>query len=263
MVKKIPAKLYKFQTYDKWSIKNLISCHIWFSKPEKLNDPFDCAIPIIFTESDKDLTKLVKDHYIKWLRELGKSEEIAARELQYLPNGKPSLEMKNRTKNMLREHNQQTIVEFSKMGVACFTTVFHNILMWSHYADGHKGFCLEFDTNYRPFHDRQKLHEVIYSKSYPTHSPLDIVQSPNLVIRPLITKSKNWKYENEWRFIKDQGNSAFEYDPKALTAIYFGCSMPDDQKSEIATLLAKFDTPLFNMKRSETQFSLEYEPYNK
>jgi hypothetical protein len=51
-------------------------------------------------------------------------------------------------------------------GVCCFTTDNRNPLMWSHYADGHKGFCLEFDTQKCKLLS-EKLFPVTYSDEYP------------------------------------------------------------------------------------------------
>jgi len=262
MTKNIPPKIYKFQSFkSEKSIENLRHGQIWFSKPEGLNDPFDCAISIIFTYPEEDMITFVREHYLEDLRKKGKSGEISQRELQYLPNGKPSQELIDQTEKYLKETNQQRRKEFSQNGVACFTTEMNNILMWSHYADGHKGFCLEFDTNYFKFNDKLNLNEVIYNNSFPTLSPLDIVQKPLRVIEPLITKSKDWEHEKEWRLITKEGNSAIEYNPKALTAIYFGCWITKENMEKIATLPAKSAARLFQMQRSETEFKLEYVPY--
>lgn len=40
----IPPKLYKFQSYNKQTVENPKNQCIWFSNPEKFNDPFDCSI---------------------------------------------------------------------------------------------------------------------------------------------------------------------------------------------------------------------------
>lgn len=32
-------------------------------------------------------------------------------------------------------------------GVSCFSEKVDDLLMWGHYAEGHRGFCLEFDTS--------------------------------------------------------------------------------------------------------------------
>src|ERR1700704_3968385 len=41
--------------------------------------------------------------------------------------------------------------EISKRRIYCLTPIPHSILMWSHYADNHRGVCLEFDTANRLF----------------------------------------------------------------------------------------------------------------
>lgn len=162
----------------------------------------------------------------------------------------------------LRENKKKIIDTFDEMGVACFSARLDSILMWSHYADGHKGLCLEFDTKYLPFSDREKLHRLIYSNSYPRLSPIAIFQSSNMPFDPLVTKSKDWEYEEEWRFITDKGNWLLEYEPKALTAIYFGCLMPIAQRKQVAAMPAKSAARLHYMKRSETMFQLEPMPYH-
>ena len=48
--------------------------------------------------------------------------------------------------------------------IYCLTPIPNNILMWSHYADNHKGICLEFDTSIRLFGTAR---EVDYRETYP------------------------------------------------------------------------------------------------
>ena len=47
-------------------------------------------------------------------------------------------------------------------GVCCLSEKHDDVLMWSHYSNGHKGFCLKFETSYEPFYIRpQKLDQRI------------------------------------------------------------------------------------------------------
>jgi hypothetical protein len=264
--KSIPPKLYKYQSIDPndpkcHTLDNLRNCHLWFSKIQDLNDPFDCAISIKFSSTNNELLEFF-EVYLDSLRKQGKSDEIPKTESQYLTDGKPNSELKNLLKRRLWENDRQRLEKYSQWGVACLTQQLDSILMWSHYANGHKGLCLEFDTNYSPFHERKYLHQVNYSNSYPKLSVMDIIQSPNEFIKPVTTKFKKWKYEEEWRIIKDKGGEPLEYDPKALTAIYFGCSMPDDHKKLIAAMPAKSAARLYYMKRSNKRFELEAVPYS-
>lgn len=261
---KHPQRLYKFQSCNNpYSIENLKQSEIRFSKPANLNDPFDCAIPVVFTYKNNDVVEFVTQYYFEDLRKQGKSEEIPARKRQYLPNGKPSPELIESTKKISQEKSRQAMIENENCGVACFTQKMNNLLMWSHYADGHKGFCLEFDTTLFLIQAQPKYKEVIYSNSYPKLSLLDIKRAPDRLYEPLRTKSKDWTYEEEWRLIMKEGNLSVKYDPKALTAVYFGCLMNDEKKAEIASISSISTTRLFNMKRSQNKYILEVEPYTR
>ncbi len=44
----------------------------------------------------------------------------------------------------------------ASIGVICFSSNYDNILMWSHYANNHKGICIEFDLNDSFFHGKYK-----------------------------------------------------------------------------------------------------------
>jgi hypothetical protein len=67
--------------------------------------------------------------------------------------------------------------------------------MWSHYADNHRGICLEFGTDVRLF---ASALEVTYRSDYPKWAP-NLVGDSGADI--LLTKSDDWKYEREFRII--------------------------------------------------------------
>ena len=67
-------------------------------------------------------------------------------------------------KESIDEEIDKQIYEMKKkFRVACFTE--NNIfpLMWSHYADSHKGLCLEYDLTRLPKGYRYGILPVIYS----------------------------------------------------------------------------------------------------
>ena len=263
MVKNIPPRLYKFQSFEgKSSIENLRRSQIWFSKPAGLNDPFDCTIPVKFIDTDNEdvMTKFMENYYFENLRKSGNAEEISKFKQEHFRNGKLDQETLIQADKMIREFSQQQTKKYLNTGVACFTTELTNILMWSHYANGHRGFCLEFDTEYFP--SSAKLIKVIYGSSYPTLSPEDLFKEPHKLGEPLYTKSKDWENEEEWRLIMKKGDSSFEYNPKALTGIYFGYWALKENIDKIITLPAKSAPRLYQMQRSKTEFKLEYIPYS-
>lgn len=74
-------------------------------------------------------------------------------------------------------------------GVLCFSLGWNNPLLWSHYADRHRGLALGFDV------DEQILKPVFYSQARPVLRGIDIEAVQSLLYR----KYSGWRYEREAR----------------------------------------------------------------
>lgn len=97
--------------------------------------------------------------------------------------------------------------EMSKhRGVLCFSLSWHNPLLWSHYADKHRGVALGFDVQ------DQILKAVSYVEQRPVLKEISIEVAHWL----LFTKYVDWKYEQEARVF-----TTLE-EPDAETGLYFG-----------------------------------------
>lgn len=96
--------------------------------------------------------------------------------------------------------------------VGCLTEHANNRLMWSHYADSHRGICIEYDfSNFSAFLDQSLFAPVIYSSKRPqftkqlldhlNHNQLNL-QDRRYLTSALFTKDTIWEYESEWRILK-------------------------------------------------------------
>lgn len=98
--------------------------------------------------------------------------------------------------------------------VSCFAESPYSILMWSHYANCHKGFCIEYEIP--PYSEANELlyhnlHPVIYSDTRISvlEQYLKYLKTPKLSVDilwdiykyGLLMKSMDWKYQNEWRLV--------------------------------------------------------------
>lgn len=88
--------------------------------------------------------------------------------------------------------------EYSKIkGLLCFSRDWHNPVLWSHYADKHRGVCLGFDVPDeavdRVPYSRKRLPANIEKLASPRR--LNIKEATAL----LFTKYSHWRYENEVR----------------------------------------------------------------
>ncbi len=235
----MPQKLYKYQPVNLYSLQNLTRRQLYFSKPENLNDPYDCDPPfeIAKTHRTQKNIKLLFDKIRSYEIERGWIDRSRFDQL-YLTNGKPD----NRFRRKYIDNIKSIKAQISeKVGVTCFSKRPDNFLLWSYYADNHKGFCVEFDINALLYqYPGTKLYRVSYPKTVrPTRfSILEIVSNPNLLEKILTRKSNIWKHEQEWRlFCRTGGNEPIGYDPKTVTKIYFGYKMPYEHKEIIIKTL--------------------------
>ena len=86
-----------------------------------------------------------------------------------------------------------------KYGLHCFSKDWKSPLLWSHYADNHRGICLVFDV------PETRLVEIEYKAERLVDN--DGLQEDSTLISDtdheqlLKTKFEQWQYEEEWRWI--------------------------------------------------------------
>lgn len=77
-----------------------------------------------------------------------------------------------------------------QFGMICFSKRWNNPLLWSHYADKHRGICLGFEV------DERGLKQVRYVSK---RTNLKIPPTAASISELLFTKFLDWQYEEEWR----------------------------------------------------------------
>ena len=116
--------------------------------------------------------------------------------------------------------------------------------MWSHYAESHKGFCIEYDySNWKADSKIILPLPVIYSRQRPLvfagvhlENPEEAkVQIASQLMKGLLTKDNDWSYENEWRIILHSTNVPSISMPP-ISCIYLGASISEDDKTAILNI---------------------------
>ena len=125
------TSLYKYQTLSAYSLASLVNNTVWLANPSTFNDPFDCAVTL---DRKKFMESL--EHAIDRIGQQARPEDIAGKDLTGVRPG--DAEAYDEFLNGIKELLQET-------GVLCLSEVPDNMLMWSHYADHHRGFCVEYD----------------------------------------------------------------------------------------------------------------------
>tara|TARA_R110000868_G_scaffold216495_2_gene466651 strand:+ start:1224 stop:2153 length:930 start_codon:yes stop_codon:yes gene_type:complete len=146
-----------------------------------------------------------------------------------------SFEKNGKLKKTHKNKRESFIGKLDNIGICCFTGKKNSILMWSHYADSHKGYCLEFIKK------ENELFPINYINDFSQTNYYENVKDSEFHIT--YSKSIEWKYENEYRSIitninnNDSNSRKIKFDEKRLKAVYFGVNACDELKSDIIDIL--------------------------
>lgn len=207
--------LYRFEPAEIRRITSLKDNKLWFSDPQRFNDPLDFQLPI------KDLTnrsgideKALRKAAFELVDNIDFEKEshraYSANALKFI---------KQWAKNPTCRTPEQVIAEFKlyfkTFGVQCFMKNLDNTLAWSHYASQHKGFCIEY--NFKPMCFASKnphlaQYPITYSTAIPDICLSELIFSPHQALQKFIaTKSIEWSYEQEVRLVNyEQKGCAIE-----------------------------------------------------
>ncbi|RUT71543.1 DUF2971 domain-containing protein [Flavobacterium cupreum] len=163
------------------------------------------------------------------------------------------------------------------IGILSLSKNWKNSLMWAHYTESHKGFCIGFDsqhnffTNYLcPDKETSKtIREVIYSEKR-VEIPM-ILGQEKLNFEPYITKSLDWKYEEEVRIISTLNSREhlingkpldiylFKVPHSAINEIVLGANINVENEEKIRKFASDKKIKLWKSKIAETTFDMERE----
>lgn len=199
-------RLYKYLPFGAGTLKVVTDGTIKFANPSDFDDPFDC-VPDYSSRFLEEYPNKRPDVF-KDLIDASLSPAARIVQKKRLIN---RLKAKDRSKPLLEELREN-------WGVLCLSSNPKSILMWSHYADGHRGFMLEFTIplvgkNAVDFTRQspqlavaaQNLFSipVKYEESRPMMMSEDI-DTDATALKALLVKSKEWRYEGEWRCLDHQ-----------------------------------------------------------
>ncbi|WP_240923611.1 DUF2971 domain-containing protein [Psychromonas sp. SA13A] len=144
------------------------------------------------------------------------------------------------------------------IGVLCLTEEPDNLLMWSHYADSHQGFCVKFDTSNYFFNQKRTMEDDFYhlrKVEYIEQHPTKVIKS-NVGVDLLLHKSDTWSHEKEWRFCAvlhdsdmliecaDSDIHLFKYPKEIIKEIILGANASEELADKIKTIIDQ--TPEFS-----------------
>lgn len=151
--------------------------------------------------------------------------------------------------------------------IGCLCTNSKNRLMWSHYADSHKGFCIEFDFSEPTKEVLETLPlPVVYSDKRPLipweaafEKTTEKMESAcRELMLGLLIKDSEWSYENEWRIIINAANPADLKMPR-ISCVYLGASIAEKNREKILEIAKQNKIPVKQMKVDRGAYALHTE----
>jgi len=224
------------------------------SSPVGFNDPFEFAplfkkptVPIVQQTNKMNLPPDVLERFSKLFVSNWGREEI----------------------NWLQAAHSKIVDE--NFGVICLSEKNDDLLMWSHYADHHKGLCIGLD--FSQFAISIEIHPINYSDERPeldTDSCLSGLPQVDNARRVVYTKSTHWRYECEFRaFFGNLGKArpAFLFlPPRAVQRVILGVRTDTDVAESVRRILGmpKFDhVALFQAQIDTHRFKIQFVPVSR
>ena len=228
-----PESLYKYcpiygdDFENERSIENLIKSQAVFSSRKNFNDLFDCKVNFI-KPSQYNLKRI--------------SQKMPAKKRHEFR----SLYLGDNFEENYSSLENETSKLFDDYVFYCMTDKPDNNLMWAHYANSHKGFCIEWDS------EKIKGDLVCYVDDIPDFNLFDALRVSfgvpleedvsDKVWSLLTSKLKEWEYESEYRLllsnktlekvtveIKDKCR-IIKYPQSYMKSIIFGSRMTEEAR---------------------------------
>ena len=213
---------FKFRAINKHLIESLVRPSLYFAKPDRLNDPFDCRLDV-YKSFKRAASMVTGDRRI-------------------------SFEAALRNKDLLLGYKRQ----FETFGVCSFSLLEGSLdepLLWSHYADEHRGVCLLYRFPMVYLDDPKTIFgasEVRYENdaltnwlSNSTIAPEDVGFVGELTKIFLTSKNPAWKYEKEARIIRSE-HGVFDIPQGFLIQVCFGLRTPQSDIDLITNLAMEY-----------------------
>lgn len=265
IMNKYPEIVYK---YRKWTDPNhrnvLLKNQLYLSSPKDFNDPFDCRLCKSFFLLNTD--EKIIEYADKVIDRQKINFNMTAQDIK-----EKRQEIIDRLRNnMIQEQKEQEKLTFYNQdlyyGILSMSADWANILMWGHYSENHKGYCVGFwEEKLRNIGIFGKGGNVNYTNDFPAIDPLedDIMKISFITTH---TKATDWQYEKEYRLeklffhqIPSVKDRVITIPDSCFAEIILGIAFPENEKSKMIELAKIKQLPLYQVKKVPFKFELQKE----
>ncbi|MGV8983838.1 DUF2971 domain-containing protein [Clostridium sp.] len=274
----MPEIFYKYRTVKDETLEAFKNDTLYFSSLSNLNDPYEGAL-MLSDEKVKEffyeplfrrLKPFLKPGYVISTENLYSESKLVDKILKGLKT-QTSYEDQSEIMAMINYTNseitrkrlemQKGIIQIADelYRICSFSEISDEILMWSHYADNHTGFCIGY--NFKEINNdlRELMLPVRYSEDI-----LDITKfyfpdtNNSLIMNAMTRKLKSWEYEKEWR-IWISAKSGQKVQPQKVPlakVVYLGNRINDEDKIKIIEIAKIKNIDVYQMYKSGDEYKL-------
>jgi|SRR6267378_2805041 len=285
----LPKRIYKYRGNTPYTVENLRSNTIWLASPDSYNDPYDCFLRFSESSMVSAFERGLIDPFVTGYRlDIAADKINEAKQsptpLQTLIQNISGVGKSGTNPKQMAEFILKTVPGYMKSTadflqllrniarVCSFSAVPDSILMWSHYASNHQGFCIEYDLEKFQRDDAflKNLYPVIYS-----HQLFDLTPWAEKLVTGkreelttifpllgLLQKFEGWEYEQEWRYIWFQEVATPNRNrPMPLPSrVFLGAKVPSSTSKELWTICEERNVPVWQMRMASDKYELLAEP---
>jgi hypothetical protein len=261
----LPLIVYKYRSWDNVQQRNaLIYNEIYLASPKDFNDPFDCRI-------SPNFNLLTKEDEKQYIIDMGiAGYQVVENQKLNLDQVLNNLESKLKDKESIqKEYNTLLFGSQDKYyGIFALSSRWNSILMWSHYANCHKGYCIGYWLN-KLWNSNifGKFGYVNYQKDFPKIKPSAPKKDEEMIKNSFIetfTKSEEWIYEDEFRFYKGffpnvplSYHRVLNVPDDFIAEVVLGINISDNYKAEISDLCRSKKIPLYQTIKVDNRFVID------
>lgn len=256
-------KLYKYRRITDSLFDDLDSGAIRCNNPINFNDPFD-YYPVLMD----------KEYFVAELEK--RALAIISREY-LVPKGSKIRLPRNAVSGISGFHEQILDGFRNKMQVSCFSTKFDEILMWSHYADSHRGICIEYELNnlklishilpvlyVSEMFDATEYFVESFAQFFVNLYRNEVVGNSFLPenFNPWSTtlfgliKHDRWRYEDEWRLIFHNDLPGVDLALR-IKSVFLGLNIAKEFRERIFDIAQRNHFDVYSMYRKREKYQVD------
>jgi len=262
---KYPEKLYKYRSWADENHRNvLLKNQLFLASPKDFNDPFDCRIPTNFhlLDSPEKIKQYADEYTIRQFKALTEAGIDIEKHFKTTEDKLKDID------KLQHEHEKMLYGEQDKRyGILSLSLRWDSILMWSHYSDFHKGYCVGFwEEKLRNSGLIGAGGPVIYNTddNYPLITPLNEQEHLEKSFIETHYKAKDWSYEKEFRLTRNFyqqyptiSDRIIQIPDDFFVEIIIGVQATEDTKEQLKLIAKSKNIPIYQATKVPFKFLID------